>query len=102
MPKKRNLGSDYVLAVDQVLSSKNETLKMDNFFQKRRSGSDYSDSGDEDSAFTQKLTEDSLSYVDKNKNTITILQMNEDCCRPLKVKCTLLMDGKETCSVIKG
>ena len=89
------MGSDYTLANDQLLSSESKSLKMDTFFQSAKSGFDYNDSDDEDSAFTQKLTEDSLSYVDNKGSTITVLQMNEDCCRPLEVKCTLLIHGKE-------
>ena len=68
-------------------------------------GEDYADENVQYSAFTKhltKVTDDDLSYVDKNGVTITILGVNATCCRPLKVKCTVVSNDTETCTVKKG
>ena len=68
-------------------------------------GEDYADDNDQYSAFTKHLTkiaDDDLTYVDKNGVTITILDVNKTCCRPLKVKCTVESNDTEKCTVKKG
>ena len=63
-------------------------------------GSDYSDKGGFDPA--QYLSDNDLSYIDDSGATVSILEIGDKCCKPIRIKCTKVRKNKEKCVVSKG
>lgn len=63
-------------------------------------GSDYIDHQSINS-MREKFKSD-LIYVDESGATISLIEVDQNCCKPIRVKCKMVKKNKEKCSVKKG
>ena len=63
-------------------------------------GSDYSDKGSFDPA--GYLSDNDLSYIDDSGATVSIIEIGDKCCKPIRIKCQKVKKNKEKCVVSKG
>ena len=48
------------------------------------------------------MSDNDLSYVDDSGATVSIIEVGDDCCKPIRIKCTKIKKNKEKCHVSKG
>ena len=48
------------------------------------------------------LSGSDLSYIDDSGATVSIIEIGDSCCKPIRIKCTKVKKNKERCNVSKG
>ena len=69
-------------------------------FYPKLKGSDYLDKGSFD--VKKHLSGSDLSYIDDSGATVSIIEIGDSCCKPIRIKCTKVKKNKERCNVSKG
>ena len=52
--------------------------------------------------YLHRAADASLTYIDNNDFTVTVVNVDIHCCRPLKVKCEEINKKEERCIIKKG
>ena len=48
------------------------------------------------------MSDNDLSYIDDSGATVSIIEIGDKCCKPIRIKCQKVKKNKEKCVVSKG
>ena len=48
------------------------------------------------------MSDNDLSYIDDSGATVSIIEIGDNCCKPIRIKCKKVKKNKEKCVVSKG
>ena len=48
------------------------------------------------------MSDSDLSYIDDSGATVSLIEVDDNCCKPIRIKCTKVKKNKEKCNVSKG